>query len=127
VHPYPDWLEFHARTIGGPVVSIRSRSGIVRLEDGPGEVAERAHVGIPDDDAWSAFAQALETGNFWRWPDDTRHHEPHRAGDYYWWLEVRDEGRRHRAAAWNDAPPGFEHVRNAISELVGQVLAEEPA
>jgi hypothetical protein len=126
VHPYPDWLEFHARTIGGPVVSIRSRSGIVRLEDGQGEVAERVHVGIPDDDAWSALARALETGDFWRWSADTRHHEPHKPGDWYWWLEVRDKGRRHRAAAWNDAPEGFERVRDALFELVGQVVAEVP-
>ena len=107
-------------------MSIRSRSGIVRLEDGERDVAERWSVGIPDDDAWSAFARALESGEFWRWSADTHHQEPHKPGDWYWWLEVRDKGRRHRAAAWNDTPKGFERVRDALYELVGQVLAEAP-
>lgn len=121
---YPDWLEFHSRRIGGPVASVRSRSGIVRIEAGEGEIAERVLVGIPDDDAWSALADTLDAVGFWNWPAETAHYEPHRDGDWYWWLEVREDGREHRAAAWNGAPEGLQHVRRALFELAEQVVAE---
>jgi hypothetical protein len=121
---FPDWLEFHSRRIGGPVAGVRSRSGIVRVEAGDGETADRVLVGIPDDEAWAAFADTLEAVGFWEWPADTGHREPHRRGDWYWWLEVRRPERAHRAGAWNDAPPGFERVTAAMFELVEQVLVE---
>ncbi len=124
---YPDWLDFHSRRIGGPVVTIRSRSGVVRVEAGEGEVADHVTVGIPDDDAWAAFMEALDTARFWEWPEDTRHREPHRPEDWYWWLEVREAGREHRAAAWNDAPDTLEQVREALDALVEQVTADVPA
>jgi hypothetical protein len=124
---YPDWLEFQSRTIGGPVASVRSRSGIVRVEIGEGETADRVLLGIPDDGAWSTFAATLDAAGFWAWPAETEHREPHRAGDWYWWLEVRAEERKHRAAAWNGAPADFERVRGALFELVEQVLADVPA
>jgi hypothetical protein len=127
VRPYPDWLEYHSWRTGGPVASVRSRSGIVRLEAGEGEFAERVVVGIPDDDAWSSFAATLEATGFWEWPAETDHREPHKPGDWYWWLEVRQEGRKHRAAAWNDAPEGLDQVRSALFDLVEQVLVEAPA
>jgi hypothetical protein len=126
VQPYPDWLDFHSRTVGGPVAGIRARAGIVRLELGEGEIADRVEVGIPDDDAWSTFARTLEEAGFWDWPDDTTHREPHRPGDWYWWLEVREPGREHRAAAWNQAPDGLEQVRRGLFELVEQVIVEAP-
>jgi hypothetical protein len=125
---YPDWLEFHTRTIGGPVASVRSRSGVVRLEAGGHDLAERVLVGIPDDDSWAAFAGALEAAGFWEWRADTTHREPHEPGDWYWWLEVREqEGRSHLAAGWNDAPTGFDSVREALLGLVEDVLAEPVA
>jgi hypothetical protein len=126
VPSYPDWLEFHSWSVGGPVVSVRSRSGIVRLEAGEGETADRVALGIPDDDAWLVFRDTLEAAGFWRWRTDTAHPEPHREGDWYWWLEVRDESQGHRAGAWNHAPERFDEVRDALFELVGQVLADEP-
>jgi hypothetical protein len=122
--PFPDWLDFHARTIGGPVASVRSRAGIVRLEAGANEIVDHTVVGIPDDDAWSAFARTLEEAGFWEWPADTGHREPHRRGDWYWWLEVRQEGREHRAAAWNEAPDGLDRVRSALFELVDQIVTD---
>lgn len=126
VRPYPEWLEFHSRAIDGPVASVRSRSGIVRLEVGEGAIADRVLLGIPDDDAWTAFAETLDAVGFWDWPAETAHREPHRPGDSYWWLEVREEGREHRAAAWNDAPAGLDDVQAALFELVKQ-LVDEPA
>src|SRR3954447_16523329 len=95
VPPYPDWLEFHYRRIGGPVANVRSRSGLVRVEAGEHEFADEVLVGIPDDDAWSTFSRALDLAGFWDWPDDTHHDEPHKPGDWYWWLEVRGKERRH--------------------------------
>ena len=121
---YPDWLEFHSRRIGGSVASVRSRSGIVRLETGEGETADRVFLGLPDDDAWRAFRETLESAGFWEWSTDTTHGEPHRPGDWYWWLEVHEDRRRHRAAAWNHAPDGLDDVRGALFELAEQVLAE---
>jgi hypothetical protein len=126
VRSYPDWLEFHSWRVGGPVASVRSRSGIVRLEAGAGETADRVAFGIPDDDGWLAFRDTLEAAGFWRWSADTGHSEPHREGDWYWWLEVRDDSQGHRAGAWNHAPEGFDEVRAALFELVEQVLADEP-
>jgi hypothetical protein len=127
VRPFPEWLDFHARTIGGPVASVRSRAGIVRLEAGGEEIADHVLVGIPDDDAWSAFGRTLQEAGFWDWPAETDHREPHRRGDWYWWLEVREEGREHRAAAWNEAPAGLERVRAALLELVEQIVTEAVA
>jgi hypothetical protein len=121
VLPYPDWLDFHTRSIAGPVVSLRSRSGVVRLEAGEREAVERVVVGIPDDDAWRALTRTLDSAGFWQWADNTSHSEPHRPADWYWWLEVRHDGREHRAAAWNGAPDGLELVRNALFQLVEQV------
>lgn len=123
---YPDWLDFHSRRIGGPVVNIRSRSGVVRLEAGEGDSADRVAVGIPDDGAWATFSVALDRAGFWDWTEDTRHREPHRPGDRYWWLEVHLAGREHRAAAWNDAPDGLEQVREALNALVEQVSESDP-
>jgi hypothetical protein len=127
LRPHPDWLEFHSRKIGGPVASLRSRAGIVRLEAGEGEFAERVLVGIPDDDAWSGFADVLDAAGFWEWPAEAEHREPHARDDWYWWLHVRADGRDHRAGAWNHAPEGLERVRAALFELVEQVLADAPA
>jgi hypothetical protein len=124
VSSYPDWLEFHSWRVGGPVASIRSRSGIVHLETGEGETADRVAFGIPDDDAWLAFRATLDAAGFWRWTADSDHSEPHREGDWYWWLELRDESQGHRAGAWNHAPERFDDVRAALFELVEQVLAD---
>ena len=124
VRSYPDWLEFHSFKVGGPVASIRSRSGIVSLETGDGETADRVALGIPDDDAWLALRATLDAAGFWRWKAATEHSEPHREGDWYWWLELRDESRGHRAGAWNHAPERFDDVRAALFELAEQVLAD---
>ena len=121
---YPDWLEFHSWRVGGPVASIRSRSGIVRVETGQGETVERVTFGIPDDDAWLAFRAMLDAAGFWRWTAVTDHSEPHKAGDWYWWLELHDHSRMHRAGAWNHAPERFDEVRTALFELVEQVIAD---
>jgi hypothetical protein len=123
---YPDWLEFHSWRVGGPVASVRSRSGIARLEAGEGETADRVVFGIPDDEAWLAFRDTLETAGFWQWTADAAHREPHREGDWYWWLDVRYGSQGHRAGAWSHAPDGFDEVRAALFELVEQVLADEP-
>jgi hypothetical protein len=120
--PYPDWLEFHSVRFGGPVASLRSRSGVVRLEAGEGETVERTLIGIPDDEAWTSLADALTEAGFWDWPYDTSHREPHRPGDWSWWLEVREDAREHRAAGWNGAPESFERVRLALYDLVEQVV-----
>lgn len=108
-------------------MNIRSRSGVVRLEAGEGEVAGHVVVGIPDDGAWATLARALDAAGFWEWTEDTRHDEPHRPEDWYWWLEVREAGREHRAAAWNHAPDTLEQVREALDALVEQVTADVPA
>jgi hypothetical protein len=122
---YPDWVEFHSRGIGGPVATVRSRSGVVRLEIGEGELADRVTVGIPDDDTWLAFAETLDAAGFWEWSADIDLDEPRRDGDWYWSLEVRTEEREHRAAAWNHAPEDFDRVSRALLDLVEQV-AEQP-
>jgi hypothetical protein len=120
---YPDWLEFHSVRFGGPVASLRSRSGVVRLEVGEGETVDRVLVGIPDDDAWRSLVTRLDESGFWSWSSDTAHREPHRPDDWYWWLEVRTyDDRGHTAAGWNGAPDGFERVREALFELVEQVI-----
>jgi hypothetical protein len=119
---FPEWLEFHTLRFGGPVMSMRSRSGVVRLEAGEGETAEDVKIGIPDDDAWMTLTGMLDEAGFWEWPLRTEHREPHEPGDWYWWLEVREESRQHRAAGWNEAPEGFDRVRDALFELVEQIV-----
>jgi hypothetical protein len=119
---YPDWLEFHTFTFGGPVANVRSRSGVVRVEAGRGETADSIMFGIPDDDDWADLSEQLSEAGFWNWPLRTSHREPHSAGDWYWWLEVREGTRQHRAADWKDAPPTFSQVRLAVFELVERVL-----
>lgn len=49
VRRYPDWLEFDTWRVGGPVATLRSRSGIVRVEAGEGEIAERVLAEPPID------------------------------------------------------------------------------
>jgi hypothetical protein len=120
--PFPDWLEFHTLRFGGPVAAMRSRSGVVRLETGEGETADDVKVGIPDDHAWTRFTGTLEDAGFWEWPLRTEHREPHKPGDWYWWLEVREASKRDQASGWNEAPQTFDRVRDALFELVEQVV-----
>jgi hypothetical protein len=123
--PYPNWLEFHSFRFGGPVAGVRSRSGVVRVEVGEGESVDRVLVGIPDDDAWRELTEMLTETGFWEWPVRTSHREPHREGDWSWWLEVREHAgpsRQHRAAGWNEAPPAFAAMRAALFDLVEQVI-----
>lgn len=94
--------------------SARNRSG---------EIAERVAFGIPDDDAWLAFRATLDAAAYWRWPAAADRSEPHKEGDRYWWLELRDHSRGHRAGVWSHAPERFDDVRAALFELVEQVLA----
>jgi hypothetical protein len=119
---YPDWLEFHSARFGGPVAGVRARSGVVRVEIGGGETVERVQVGLPDDEAWAGLATTLDATGFWEWPSHTAHREPHRPEDWYWWLEVRWDGRRHLAAGWNEAPERFDRLRLALFDLVEQVV-----
>jgi hypothetical protein len=119
---YPDWLEFHSLRFQGPVANVRSRSGVVRVELGELEKVDRVLVGIPDDDAWLELAQTIDETEFWDWPHRTEHREPHQPGDWYWWLEVRWDGKRHLAAGWKESPPGFERVQTALYDLVEQVV-----
>ena len=118
---FPDWLELHSFRVGGPVVELRSRSGIVRVELGEGETADRVLVGLPDDPAWAGLQRAVEDADFWSWPRRPEHREPHAQGDWSWFLDVRWNGREHVAGGWNDAPPHFDEVRDALFELVEQV------
>ena len=119
---FPDWLEFHTVRFGGPVGNVRSRSGVVRVEAGQGETIERKAVGIPDDEAWADLARTLEEAGFWDWSGSTEHSEPHRPDDWYWWLDVHWDERRHLAAGWREAPDGFDRVSDALYELVEQVI-----
>jgi len=122
LQPYPDWLEVHYVRIGGPVATLRSRSGVVRVELGEGETIDRITVGIPDDEAWARLLTTLDEAGFWTWPSNPAHREPHRPQDWEWWLEARWDGRAHLATGWNEAPPGFDTVREALFDLVEQVV-----
>jgi hypothetical protein len=65
--------------------------------------------------------RAVEDADFWSWPRRPSHREPYARGDWSWFLEVRWNGRGHVAGGWNDAPPHFDEVRDALFELVEQV------
>jgi hypothetical protein len=57
--PYPDWLEFHSARFRSPVTSLRTRSGVVRLEAGEGQTVDRvlSRTGRASGTGGSRFAR----------------------------------------------------------------------